>query len=269
MNSCRLTIFSAVIAFFCWNVQPCLAGKVDVCSEPGLGDVCKFPVMDLEVTQFAVGMRVVQRKYEKMLKMSKEELKDYLKKNPVPVVRAPDGRYYMTDHHHQTLAALKVGRENVFVVLQHDYSKLSSMDAFWKKMTVNKLVYLYDENGEGPHDPKELPKDVTALKDDPYRSFAADVKRNGGYRSTSVPFTESYWAQFFRERVKIGSGEDGYEKAMEEALRLAMSSSAKNLPGYIGDRVSREKVDDGQLKRPVGSGSQDKAPALKEAIGIH
>lgn len=216
---------------------------VDSCERMYVGDMCKMAINNLEATQFAVGMRIVDRRYEKLLKMSHDELRDYLMDHPVPVVLAPDGRYYMTDRHHQTLAALRVGRENVFAALLHDFSKLPNMTTFWKRMKKKELVYLFDENGKGPHEPADLPKHVRYLKDDPYRSLADDVQAEGGYLKKPVPFQEFYWAQFFRARVKIGSGEDGYWKSVKNAARLAKTSAAVGLPGYAGPRKKGGRED--------------------------
>lgn len=225
-----------VAGFVLAGVAPgALAGDfVDSCEWMYVGDTCKMAINDLEPTQFAVGMRIVDRRYEKLLKMSHDELRDYLMDHPVPVVLAPDGRYFMTDHHHQTLAALRVGRENVFVALLHDFSKLPNMAAFWKRMKEKKLVYLFDEHGKGPYEPADLPKHLRYLKDDPYRSLADDVQAGGGYLKKHVPFQEFYWAQFFRPRVKIGSGEDGYWKSVKKGIDLAKTHEARGLPGYAG-----------------------------------
>lgn len=215
---------------------PVLGGDfVDSCEWMYVGDTCKFAIKDLEPGQFAVGLREVRRKYEKMAAMSHDELRDFLMEKSVPVILAPNGRYYMTDHHHETRAALELGRENVFITLYRDYSKFSSMEEFWERMIRNKFVYLFDEKGIGPRKPSELPKHVRYLKDDPYRSLAAEVRRQGGFLKTKVPFAEFYWGNFFRSRgVKIGSGEAGFEKAVERAFELSKSPDAKNLPGYIG-----------------------------------
>ncbi len=229
-----LVLLGCVVAFLTLTPYSHAGDFVDSCERMYVGDTCKMAINDLELTQFAVGMRIVDRRYEKLLKMSHDELRDYLMDHPVPVVLAPDGRYYMTDRHHQTLAALRVGRENVFATLLRDFSKLPSMVAFWKRMEERKLVYLFDEHGKGPHEPANLPKHVRYLKDDPYRSLADDVQAGGGYFKKHVPFQEFYWAQFFRLRVKIGSGEDGYWQSVKNAVRLAKTSAARGLPGYAG-----------------------------------
>lgn len=233
-------LFRGIFVVFCFvapgAAAPVLAGDfVDSCESMYVGDTCKYPIKDLGPTQFAVGFREVGRKLKKMEKMSHDELRDFLVKNAAPVVLAPGGKYYIIDHHHETRAAFELGRENVFITLHRDYSKLSSMKEFWKRMIKNKLVYLYDESGKGPRTPDELPKHVRYLKDDPYRSLAAEVRRQGGFLKTKTPFAEFYWGNFFRSRgVKIGSGGADFDQAVARALELTKSPDAKNLPGYIG-----------------------------------
>ena len=95
-------------------------------------------------------------------------------------------------------------------------------------------VYPYDRNGKR-HDPKDLPADVRALQDDPYRSVAWQVRERGGYLKTAEPFEEFLWASFFRRHMTVEPVHH-FQKAVEEALTLAKSPLAAGLPGYLGSK---------------------------------
>lgn len=228
MMRLRATFFVFLLIY----VNLSFAERVDDPSEMAVGDWCKYPILETHPTQFAFGKMVADEKLEKFEEFSKEELKEYLKENKVPVVRAPNGEYYMIDHHHQTVAAFKAGRENHYIKLVKNLENIPSMDAFWKEMIKNKMVWLYDENGKGPRSPRSLPRDIRKLKDDPFRSLADIVQEEGGYTKRAIPFQEFIWAQFFRQHITIESGKNGMKKALEKALKLACDPKAKNLPGY-------------------------------------
>jgi hypothetical protein len=98
-------------------------------------------------------------------------------------------------------------------------------------MKKDNLVYLYDEFGNGPHKPEDLPLDVRGLADDPYRDLAGWVRDRGGYDKTAAPFAEFKWAMFFRENLKTHPHAD-WDEAVKEAMELARSKDAKDLPGY-------------------------------------
>src|SRR5438874_990887 len=77
-----------------------------------------------------------------------------------------------------------------------------------------------------------LPAHVKELVDDPYRSLAGYVRDAGGYEKSPTAYAEFQWADFFR-RVRIGSGRDGFEAAVRQALELAHSAAASTLPGFL------------------------------------
>ncbi|OYZ22226.1 MAG: hypothetical protein B7Y39_07985 [Bdellovibrio sp. 28-41-41] len=40
---------------------------------------------------------------------------EYFQQNSVPIVQGPDGKVYMIDHHHFTMAAAEAGYDQVYV----------------------------------------------------------------------------------------------------------------------------------------------------------
>lgn len=81
---------------------------------------------------------------------------------------------------------------------------------------------------------KDLPKDVTGLKNDPFRSLAGELRRAGGFAKDTTPFSEFLWADFLRRRMSRKTVENDFAKAVEQALSLGKSKDAIYLPGWCG-----------------------------------
>jgi hypothetical protein len=192
----------------------------------------KRHVSDLRPTQFAVGMFEVERKARKLRGLKSKELDEYLDAHPVPVVLCRDGQAHVIDHHHLVRACWEVGVDKVVTQVEADLSHLGA-EAFWEEMIRRKWVHLYDQFGRGPHEPLNLPLNVRGLADDLYRSLAWAVREEGGYQKTPVPFCEFRWADYLRKKLVVQRSEEGFRKAIDEALRLARSEEASHLPGYI------------------------------------
>ena len=175
----------------------------------------------------------VREKEADLSSKKRSKLDKYLQKNPEPVVEGPGGAPFITDHHHLARAAADQRIETTYYKVDADYSSLDP-DSFWAKMKEQHWVYLYDKNGEGPHDPADLPTSVEGLKDDPYRSLAGAVRRNGGFAKVSTPFAEFKWADFFRSRIPIADIEGNFKNAVENASVMATTRGACSLPGYEG-----------------------------------
>lgn len=185
-------------------------------------------VSSLRPTQLVLGFREVEEKVEKI--KAEKNIQKYLEDRPVPVVVGPNNELYIIDHHHLVRAAMEAGISKVFVTQEADLSALSQND-FWNAMKEKKWVYLLDENGQGPHPPESIPKDVRQLKDDPFRSVAWAVRERGGFDKIGTPFSEFHWANYFRRSITTDPTKD-FKAAVEEAMQAAKSDAAKDLPGY-------------------------------------
>jgi hypothetical protein len=192
----------------------------------------KIDLLSLRPTQFALGMLEVETKVRKLQKLSDDELKDYLKEHPVPVVRAPDGEVYLIDHHHLVRACWELGIDKLVLEEKEDFSKLSE-EQFWKKMDSLKWLYLHDQFGKGPHSATLLPRDVRGLADDPFRSLAWALREEKGFNKSPVPFCEFSWAEFLRSHILIHPAKIGFKEALKHAVELCHKPEAKKLPGYI------------------------------------
>ncbi|OYZ16170.1 MAG: hypothetical protein B7Y39_15950 [Bdellovibrio sp. 28-41-41] len=190
-------------------------------------------IKDLHPTQANLGFKEVEKKAKKVAKkQANGELEQYLRMESVPVVLGPGNKKYMIDGHHFLAAAYKQKIEKVYYEVVDDYSNHADQSEFWKKMIDAKRVYLKDKGK--PIEPSALPNDITGLTDDPYRTFAAEVRDRGGFNKTDTPFMEFVWADYFRPLVALDFIQSDHRKAIKQARTLARDSKAADLPGYRG-----------------------------------
>ena len=199
--------------------------------EPRLTPVA---ITDLRPTQITVGMREVNAKRKHWRETAKEKNKDaeFLGKHMIPVILGPKRRHYVIDHHHLALALHEEGVEQVAVTVVANLSTLEP-DSFWFVMDNHNWMHPFDDAGRRRHY-KDIPKAVTGLVDDPFRSLAGELRRAGGYAKDTTPFSEFIWADFLRRRMKRKLVETNFERAVEKALQLAKSEDANYLPGWCG-----------------------------------
>jgi len=189
-----------------------------------------IPILSLRPTQMTVGMREVKEKRKRFREKKKQA--ETLGKHMIPVVKGPDKRYYVVDHHHLARALHDEGVTDILVTLIGDLSMVER-DAFWGVMDNKRWVYPYDAKGERRHF-KDLPKSITELKNDPFRSLDGELRRSGGFAKDTTPFSEFLWADFLSRKIPTRVVEENFAKAMEKSLALAKSPDAIYLPGWCG-----------------------------------
>jgi hypothetical protein len=196
------------------------------------------PVLALRPTQFAIGMSEVERKAERLRRLSIKKQAKYVKQRPVKVIRAPNRDLYIVDRHHTLMAYWLIGVRRAPVAIEkHFASRRMSHKAFWRFLSRRHLTHLYDQFGEGPHDPLYLPVDIRGLSDDPYRSLAWMAQRKGAFGKSKVPYYEFGWAQLLRRRKLLSpDGRSLLERALPKAVGVCRSPAARGLPGYLGPR---------------------------------
>ncbi len=188
------------------------------------------PLQDLHPTQLTVGMIVVQDKRKHLAGMSAADQQGYMKAHPMPAVVGPQGKLYISDHHHLGRGALEAGVPTGFLLVEADLSKCG-LESFWKEMNESLWVHPLDENGVR-HNYSMIPDKLSKLVDDVYRSLAGYVRDAGGFDKTPTAFAEFIWADFFRRNIAVETVRSDFQTAVRAALSLAQSKWAKNIPGY-------------------------------------
>jgi hypothetical protein len=139
----------------------------------------------LKPTQLAIGMREVELNSKRLHRLGKRKFARYVRRHSIKVIRSPQHEFYLIDGHHTLAALWLLGMKKVPIKITKDYSsKTISRRQFWCFLSKRRLLHLYDQFGNGPHDPIYLPKDVSGLGDDPYRSLAWLVEKSGAYRES-------------------------------------------------------------------------------------
>jgi hypothetical protein len=189
-------------------------------------------ITDLRPTQLTVGMREVMAKRKRWRETGVKKGNKFLGRHLIPVILGPKRRNYVIDHHHLALALHDEGVKQVAVTVIADLSQLDG-DAFWVFMDNRSWMHPFDTKGKRHHY-KDIPKSVTDLVDDPFRSLAGELRRAGGFAKDTTPFSEFLWADFLRRRMKPKSVERDFARAVEKAMQLAKGMEANYLPGWCG-----------------------------------
>jgi len=190
------------------------------------------PITDLRPTQVTVGFREVEIKRRQWRDADEEARAKLLRRHVVPAVLGPKERRYIVDHHHFTKALLEEKAPLIAVYIVADLSNLSK-DEFWTFLDNNDWCHAYDGKGERC-ELSAIPKSLSELTDDPFRSLAGELIRAGGCAKSPKPFAEFLWADFLRRRIKTQLVEKDFGTALVKALDLAKGHDAKSLPGWCG-----------------------------------
>ena len=209
---------------------------------------CSCDVRTLRPLQGAVGMEEVRDKADKIRAKPGKECRK-LASDPIKVVRGPGGALFITDHHHGADAWRLAERPFALCEIA-DKGPPSSEAQFWSDLTKDHLVRLADADGK-PISPEQLPSDLAQLPDDPYRSLAWRLRKNGGFCRSIMPqkeFAEFVWADWLRNQpeVPVDAVRASAKKILPTALALARSPAAKDVPGYVGDKPSGFKCPDAE-----------------------
>ncbi len=189
-------------------------------------------ISDLRPTQITVGMREVMAKRKRWRDAGTKKAAKFLGHHMIPVILGPKQRNYVIDHHHLARALHDEGVKDVAVTVIANLSRLEP-DAFWTVMDNHSWMYPFDANGKRrPY--QDIPRSVTELVDDPFRSLSGELRRAGGFAKDTRPFSEFLWADFLRRRMKRKLVERDFDRAVEKALALANSKDADYLPGWCG-----------------------------------
>ena len=189
-------------------------------------------IADLRPTQITVGMREVNAKRKGWREKKGKKSAEFLSKHMIPVILGPNDRHYVIDHHHLARALHEEGVRDVLVTVVANLSMVDR-DTFWTVLDNRSWMHPFDDKGHR-RGYKDIPKSVTDLVDDPFRSLAGELRRLGGFAKDSTPFSEFLWADFLRRRIKRKLVELDFDRALTTALKFAKGQDAVYLPGWCG-----------------------------------
>jgi hypothetical protein len=187
---------------------------------------------DLRPTQMTVGFREVEIKRRAWRDADEAGRLKLLRRHVVPAVLGPKEGTYIVDHHHFAKALLDEKAGTVGVYILADLSHLAKAE-FWTFLDNSDWCHAYDADGER-RALADIPKSLSDLVDDPFRSLVSELIRAGGCAKSNAPFYEFLWADFLRRRIKRKLVETDFGSALVSALELAKGSDAKSLPGWSG-----------------------------------
>lgn len=197
-----------------------------------MGKLHEVEIHRLRPTQITVGLIEVQDKRVRLEALGRHAQQRFLGEHPIPAVWGPDGKLYITDHHHLARAASEAGIDSGFFWIEDDFSRVP-IAQFWPKMSAAHWAHPIDQHGK-PRPYTDIPDRLDKLIDDRYRSLAGYVRDAGGYDKTPTAFCEFQWADFFRPRIAIGPKRADFDACVPAAVKLATSPEAAHLPGYKG-----------------------------------
>lgn len=191
----------------------------------------QVPLEELRPTQMTVGMRAVAAKSQEWNELPEHERSARMAGQLFAAVKGANGAYFILDGHHTVLALANDKAKCVQIGLVSDLSYLSE-EEFWVFLDHRSWVHCYDHQGKR-RPLGQMPERLQDLVDDPYRSLAASVQREGGFCKPDEPFFEFLWANHFRTRIDGGLVEKAYEEALRQALRMSHSKDCSHLPGWV------------------------------------
>ncbi len=189
-------------------------------------------IEDLRPTQITVGLQEVQTRTAKLVKLADMDGAKFLRKHVIPVVKGPKGHFFVIDHHHLCRALLDAGAKKVLVTVVLNLERLEE-DEFWSYLDNKALLHPFDEHGKR-RAYEDIPKVVTDMTDDPFRSLAGALRRKGGYAKDTTPFSEFLWADFLRRRLNRQEVKKHFDASLDAAYELARKHDADHLPGWCG-----------------------------------
>jgi hypothetical protein len=189
-------------------------------------------LIKLRPTQITVGYREVASKRREWRERARRDGPQFLGHHMVPVVIGPKKKIYLIDHHHLAKALHEEGVKHVLTSIVADLGHLETSE-FWSLMDHFHWLYPFDADGKRCSR-KTLPKTVSDLVDDPYRSLAGALRHAGGYAKDATPYSEFIWADFLRHRIGIEILNRDFNEAVNEAIKLARGMTANHLPGWCG-----------------------------------
>lgn len=156
-------------------------------------------ISKLKPTQLCIGSYQVEEFKNILSKISKDEI-------IIPCIKGINNDLYITSCHHLVRALYDMQIEKVKVKIIHDFSSLIEKE-FWKKMSQENHLWLYDENGMPLYLEtfiKLRPYNINDMKDDPYLSLIGMILKKELKVCNNMPRFFTYnWSNYLRKHIKI------------------------------------------------------------------
>src|SRR5258708_39218996 len=136
-------------------------------------------------------MREVKARRKSWLNHPDRKKGDFLGKHLIPVIWGPKDEYYVIDHHHLALALHQEGVKNIATTVVADLRRLPR-DAFWVFLDNRGWLHPFDVRGRR-RSYEDVPKRITGLVDDPFRSLAGGTRQSGGFSAGHTPLQAIPW----------------------------------------------------------------------------
>ena len=192
----------------------------------------KVSIASLRPTQITVGKKEVDEKRQRWRRLNTKKRSEFLGRHMMPVILGPNGHHYIIDHHHLARALHDEGVRDVLVTVVKDLKDLKR-EEFLVFLDHHSWIYPYDARGRRCRF-EDIPKSISDLQDDPFRSLAGELRRVGAFAKDTTPFSEFLWADFLRRRMKRKIVEKDFRIAVKKAFKLARGRKAEHLPGWCG-----------------------------------
>jgi hypothetical protein len=190
------------------------------------------PIRSLRPTQLTIGLIEVEAKRQQWREDEKKG--KFLGHHMIPVVIGPKKNPYVIDHHHLSRALDEEGQKEVLIQPIANLENLSQ-EHFWRFLDNQGWLHPFDEHGERrPY--SAIPKRISQLRDDPFRSLAGAARKAGGFAKDTRPFMDFIWADYFRTLFKVRDIRHNWEATLKEAIARAHRPQAHFLPGWCGPR---------------------------------
>ena len=133
--------------------------------------------------------------------------------------------------------------KDVLVTVLENLSGLGA-DAFWTVLDNRSLTHPYDSEGRRQaYD--AIPRSVSDLIDDPFRSLVSELRRAGGFAKQTMPFSEFPWADFLRRQI------DRKLMARDFALRGKSAQTREGPSGKLLTWLVRASPKRARLTKPT------------------
>ncbi len=204
------------------------------CADEGF-ELYEVHVAQLLPTQWCVGLAEVNSRQLDFNELSPKERLNYLKNKPVPLVRNGSGSLWMIDRHHRLRALLDLEQNATTYGYVIENFPTEDESESLRLLAERGWLYLYNGRGQGPLSPQDLAKSLLQLEDDPYRSLAWKLKKEGLLRPEPlIPYHEFRWGNWLRSRALPPFSSKSLKPALPAARSLVRSSAASQLAGWIG-----------------------------------